>query len=446
MATDAGLTGPDKVRDFQRVLHVKAKENPNLRFHALCDKVWRSDFLFKAWQQVRRNGGSAGVDGERFEDIEAYGVDRWLGELARELKDGTYTPRAVRQVLIPKKQPGKFRPLGIPCIRDRVAQTSAMLVLEPIFEADLQEEQYAYRKGRGAQEAVTRVHKLVNTGYRHVVDADLSNYFGEIPHDKMMKSLARRISDGRMLGLIKSWLVMPVEEDNGKGGKRLTNRARKEGKGTPQGAPISPLLSNIYMRRFILAWKLLGYARHFRAMIVNYADDFVILGKSDGTAMLEAVEGIMHRLHLPINARKTRCIRSPQEPFEFLGYRIGRNFRPKGRGPYIGTRPSKKSVQSICRKISEQTTARYGPLSIEQMVQRLNWILSGWANYFCLGQVGPAYKAIDNHVKRRFRRWLCRKHKVQSGGWVRFPHEELYKKHGLICLAPTTKGLPWAKT
>ena len=154
----------------------------------------------------------------------------------------------------------------------------------------------------------------------------------------------------------------------------------------------------------------------------------------------------MHRLHLPINARKTRCIRSPQEPFEFLGYRIGRNFRPKGRGPYIGTRPSKKSVQSICRKISEQTTARYGPLSIEQMVQRLNWILSGWANYFCLGQVGPAYKAIDNHVKRRFRRWLCRKHNVQSGGWVRFPHEELYKKHGLICLAPTTKGLPWAKT
>ena len=446
MATDAGLTGPDKVRDFQRVLHVKAKENPNLRFHALCDKVWRADFLLKAWQQVRRNGGVAGVDRERFEDIEAYGVDRWLGELARELKDGTYTPRAVRQVLIPKKQPGKFRPLGIPCIRDRVAQTSAMLVLEPIFEADLQEEQYAYRKGRGAQEAVTRVHKLVNTGHRHVVDADLSNYFGEIPHDKMMKSLARRISDGRMLGLIKSWLVMPVEEDDGKGGKRLTNRARKEGKGTPQGAPISPLLSNIYMRRFILAWKLLGYARHFRAMIVNYADDFVILGKSDSTAMLQAVEDIMHRLQLPINARKTRCVRCPQEPFGFLGYRIGRNFRPGGKGAYIGTRPSKKSVQSICRKISEQTAARYGLLSIEQMVERLNWILSGWANYFCLGQVGPAYKAIDTHVTRRFRRWLCRKHKVQSGGWVRFPQAELYSKYGLICLAPTTKGLPWAKT
>ena len=408
--------------------------------------MWRKDFLFAAWQQVRRNGGSAGVDGETFRDIEAHGINRWLGELARDLREGTYKPRAVRQVLIPKKQPGKLRPLGIPCIRDRVAQTSAMLVLGPIFEADLQEEQYAYRKGRGAQEAVNRVHRLVNTGRREVVDADLSNYFGEIPHDKMMKSLARRISDGRMLELIKSWLVMPVVEDDGKAGKRLTNRARKEGKGTPQGAPISPLLSNIYMRRFLIAWKLLGYARRFQASIVNYADDFVVLGKADGTAMLEAVETIMQRLKLPINARKTRCVRCPEEPFEFLGYRIGRNFRPGGRGSYIGTRPSKKSVQSICRRISEQTAARHGLLSIEEMVTRLNWLSTGWANYFRLGQVNPAYAGIDAHMKKRIRQWLCRKHKVQSGGWARFPHEELYKKYGLICLEPTTKGLPWAKT
>ena len=248
MATDANLTGSDSVRDFQRVLHVKAKEDPKRRFHALYDKVWRKDFLFKAWQQVRRNGGSAGVDRETFQDIAEYGVERWLGELARDLKEGTYTPRAVRQVLIPKKEPGKFRPLGIPCIRDRVAQMSALLVLVPIFEADLQEEQYAYRKGRGAQEAVNQAHRLANTGHREVVDTDLRNFFGEIPHAEMMKSIARRVSDGRMLRLIKAWLVMPVEEDDGKGGKRLTNRARKEKKGTPQGAPISPLLSNIYMR------------------------------------------------------------------------------------------------------------------------------------------------------------------------------------------------------
>ena len=161
MATDKGLTGSERVRKFQTMLHAKAKEEPKRRFHALCDKMWREDFLREAWERVRRNGGTAGVDGESFKDIEAQGVEGWLGELARDLREGTYRPKAVRQVLIPKKQPGKFRPLGIPCIRDRVAQSSAMLVLEPIFEADLQPEQYGYRPGRSANEAVHRVHELL---------------------------------------------------------------------------------------------------------------------------------------------------------------------------------------------------------------------------------------------------------------------------------------------
>ena len=241
MTTGENLTGSDKVQKLQRILHAKAKAEPGLRFHALYDKVWRMDFLTEAYRQVRRNRGAAGVDGETFEDIEAYGVERWLGELARELKDKTYTPKAVRQVLIPKKQKGKFRPLGIPCLRDRVVQTSAMLVLTPIFEADLGEEQYAYREGRSANDAVKRIHSLLNTGHQEVVDADLSNYFGEIPHAELMKSLARRISDGAMLGLIKSWLEMPVEEDDGKGGTRRTNRAKKQRKGSPQGSPMEPL-------------------------------------------------------------------------------------------------------------------------------------------------------------------------------------------------------------
>ena len=272
---------PWKVRRLQTALHAKAKEAPGLRFYSLSDKVWRADVRAVAWQEVRRNGGAAGVDGQTAADIEPYGVDRWLGELARDLKAGTYRPNAVRQVLIPKKQRGKFRPLGIPCVRDRVAQTAAMLVLSPILEADLQPEQYAYRPGRSTNNAVRRVHRLLTTGYREVVDADLSDYYGQIPHAELLKSVALRVSDGRMLGWVKAWLEMPVEEDDGKGGKRRKrrpNRARKERKGTPKGSPISPLFSNIYMRRFILGWKVLGYARRFEAKIVNYADDFVVLG------------------------------------------------------------------------------------------------------------------------------------------------------------------------
>ena len=241
--TGESLSAPKTVQRLQQALHAKAKEAPGFRFYSLSDKVWRADVLVAAWKSVRRNGGTAGVDGETVADIEAYGEDRWLGELAQDLKEGTYRPEAVRQVLIPKKQRGKFRALGIPCIRDRVAQTAAMVVLSPIFEADLEPEQYAYRPGQGAHDAVRHVHRLLNTGHREVVDADLSDYFGQIPHAELLRSVARRVSDGRMLGWVKAWLEMAVEEDDGRGGKRRTNRARRERKGTPQGSPASPLLS-----------------------------------------------------------------------------------------------------------------------------------------------------------------------------------------------------------
>ena len=445
MMTDKRLTGSEKVRRLQTVLHAKAKESAAHRFHALVDKVWRMDFLWEAWKLVRRNGGSAGVDGETIAEVKQRGVEAWLQELSQDLREGTYTPKAVRQVLIPKKQPGKFRPLGIPCLRDRVAQTSAMLILSPIFEADLQTEQYGYRDGRSAKDAVKRIHHLLNRGHREVVDADLSNYFGEIPHAEWMKSLARRISDGRMLRLIKAWLEMPVVEEDKTGGKRRTNRARRERKGAPQGSPISPLLSNIYMRRFILGWKLLGYARQFGAELVCYADDFCVLGRASATEMLVVITRLMNRLKLPINAQKTQCLRCPEEAFEFLGYRIGWNYRPKTGTRYIGTRPSKGSIQSICRRISEQTEARFGLMDAEEMVRRLNWIMSGWANYFTLGQVNPAYCAIDRHAMRRLRQWFCRKHKIQSGKYVRFSDVRLRETYGLHHLAPTTKNVPWAK-
>ena len=445
MTTGESLTGSQKVRRLQTVLHAKAKEEPGRRFHALCDKVWREDFLAEAWRLARRNGGQPGVDGESFGDIEAYGVERWLGELSRDLREGTYAPQPVRQVLIPKKQPGKFRPLGIPTIRDRVAQTSAMLVLAPIFEADLEPEQYGYRPERSALDAVRRIHRLLNRGHNEVVDGDLSNYFGEIPHAELMKSVARRVSDGRMLSLIKAWLTMPVEEDDGKGGKRRTNRARKERKGIPQGSPASPTLSNLYMRRFILGWKKLGFARRFCAEIVSYADDFCVLGKAPAGEMLPAVTELMGRLKLTVNEQKTRCLRCPDEPMEFLGYRFGWNYRPNGGQAYIGTRPGKASVQGICRRISEQTVRGNVLKEPAEVVDTLNRMITGWAQYFRLGQVTPAYAAIDAHSTKRLRQWLCRKHKVRGGKFVRFPSERLWDDYGLTRLAPSTKSLPWAK-
>ena len=445
MGTGENLTASAKVQRLQRALHAKAKAAPGLRFYSLSDKVWRKDVLVVAWQTVRRNGGAAGVDGETVADIEAFGVERWLGVLARDLKAGTYRPRAVRQVLIPKKQRGKFRPLGIPCLRDRVAQTAAMLVLSPVFEADLQPEQYAYRSGRSAHDAVKRVHGLLNTGHREVVDADLSDYFGQIPHAELIRSIARRVSDGRVLGWIKAWLEMAVEEDDSEGGRRRTNRARREHKGTPQGSPISPLFSNIYMRRFIMGWKVLGYARRFKAEVVTYADDLRVLGKAPAAEMLAVVEALMERLKLTVNVEKTRCFRVPEEAIEFLGYRIGRTYRRDTGRAYVGTRPSAASVRSICRRVSALTTRRNGRLPPGVMVERLNRLLAGWATYFTLGQVSPAYAAIDRHATRRLRRWLGRKHKVRSRGMVRFSDERLWQDYGLTRLALRTASLPWAK-
>ena len=225
------------------------------------------------------------MDGQTFEGIEAYGAERWLDELAQELKSRTYQPLPVRRVFIPKPD-GKQRPLGVPAIRDRVAQVAAVLILEPIFEADLPSEQYAYRQDRSALDAVRHVHKLVNTGHGEIVDADLSSYFDTLPHSELLKSVARRVVDGAMLHLIKMWLEAPVEETDERGNKRRSTRNRDEGRGTPQGSPISPLLSNLYMRRFVLGWKKLGHEKRLKAYTVNYADDLVICCRGIASSFL----------------------------------------------------------------------------------------------------------------------------------------------------------------
>jgi group II intron reverse transcriptase/maturase len=434
-----------KVQQLQEALHVKAKRSPEFRFYSLYDKVYRTDVLWVAYRRCRLNGGSPGVDRETFEDIEAYGEERWLGELAEELRTKTYRPQAVRRVWIPKPN-GKQRPLGIPTIKDRVVQMAAVLVLEPIFEADLQPEQHAYRPGRSALDAVKQVHALVSTGHTEVIDADLSGYFDSIPHAELMKSVARRVCDKQVLHLIKMWLVAPAEETDERGRKHRTTRNKDQKRGTPQGSPISPLLSNLYMRRFVLGWKMLGYQSRFRAKIVNYADDFVICCRGTAEQAMAAMRNMMRRLKLTVNEEKTRRCRLPDESFDFLGYTIGRCYSPKTGRAYYGTRPSKRKIQQLCREISELTSRGWTQMEVEERIGRLNRKLIGWANYFCLGPVSKAYAAVDTHVSRRLRQWLCAKHQEPGRGTSRYPDAYLYQALGLVRLRERTRSFSWAKT
>jgi len=245
------LKTPGSVQKLRTALHAKAKEEPGYRFYLLYDKVYRQDVLEYAYRSCKANKGAAGVDGVRFEDIEAYGEDLWVGELAERLKKKDYRPEAVKRVWIPKPN-GKLRPLGIPTITDRVVQTALMIVLEPIFEADLQPEQYAYRADRGAHDAVRAIHRLLNTGHQHIIDADLTGYFDSIPHAELMKSVARRIVDRHVLHLIKQWLVSPVEEDDGHGHRKRTTHNRNTGCGTPQGSLCKALHNEPYAKKVIM--------------------------------------------------------------------------------------------------------------------------------------------------------------------------------------------------
>jgi group II intron reverse transcriptase/maturase len=435
------LTPPNKVQELQRSLHAKAKEAPSYRFYALYDKVYRMDVLAHAYQCCQANAGAAGVDGQTFEDIEAYGREQWLGALQQELKDKSYRPSAVRRVWIPKPD-GKQRPLGIPTIKDRVAQMAAVVVLEPIFEADLEPEQYAYRPDRSALDAVSRVTQLLRTGHRQVVDADLSGYFDSIPHAELLKSLARRISDGAMLHLLKLWLCMAVEEVDNRGRTHRTTRNRDEGKGTPQGAPISPLLSNLYLRRFVRGWKTLGYQERYQAFVVNYADDLVLCCRGSAREALAAMRDLMIRLKLTVNESKTRVCVVPEETFDFLGYTFGRLWSPRTGRPYVGVRPSQKRIQRLCARVSELTDRRTTSRSVADVVTDLNRLAEGWANYFCLGSVSQAYRIVEEHLRYRLRKWLNHKHKVRSG--VHYLDDAESEALGLIRLIGRKGSLPWA--
>jgi len=437
------LEPPDKVGKLQTALHAKAKAAPAYRFYLLYDKLYRWDVLGYAFLRCKANKGAAGVDGQTFQDIASYGERQWLEELAKELQEKTYQPSPVKRVWIPKPD-GKQRPLGIPTIRDRVVQMAAVVVLEPIFEADLPSEQHAYRSGTSALDAIHKVQGLLDAGYTDVVDADLSGYFDSIPHAELMKSVARRVSDRHVLHLIKMWLESPVEETDEQGRVQRTTRNKDDGRGTPQGGVASPLLANLYMRRFILGWKRLGHEQRLQASIVNYADDFVICTRGHAEEAMAAMRAMMSKLRLTVNEQKTRRCQLPEGTFTFLGYTFGRHYSRQTGGSYLGPRPALKKVRKLCREISEVTDRRTCLRATGDEVGKLNQKLNGWANYFCLGPVVRVYEVVMKHVRRRLRRWLCHKHKVRSGEYARFPNQVLHDKLGLVQLGAKGRRLLWA--
>ena len=315
------LTTPESIRRLQRKLYCKAKAEPEFRFYLLYDKIHREDTLWHAWRLARANGGAPGVDGVSFEAIEDGGLEEWLRDLRTELVEKTYRPAPVRRVMIPPG--GGERPLGIPTIRDRVVQTAAKLVLEPIFEADFDPNAYGYRPKRSAQDAIRKVHQLLCSGYTDVVDADLSKYFDTIPHCELMQCVARRIIDRDVLRLIKMWLKVPVEEKDDKGNRRMTG-GKQNNRGTPQGGVISPLLANLYMNRFLKYWRITGKGEAFQGQVITYADDFVILSRGYAQQALDWTRQVMTRIGLTLNEAKTSIRQARQERFDFLGIRSGR--------------------------------------------------------------------------------------------------------------------------
>lgn len=424
---------------------MKAKAEPEFRFYALYDKLYRPDVLLHAYRRCRANKGAPGVDGQTFDDVERYGRERWLEELALSLREQKYQAQAIRRVYIPKAD-GKHRPLGLSTLKDRVCMMAAMVVLEPIFEADLPEEQYGYRPRRSAHHALAAVKVGLSSGYSEVVDADLSAYFDTIPHRELLLCIARRVVDRRMLHLIHHWLKCPAQEKDERGRTTRTTTNRDTRRGIPQGSPLSPLLANLYMRRFILGWHRWSASRKLGAKIVNYADDMVILCRR-GTASqaLEVMRTLIGKLGLTVNEEKTRVCRAAEQPFDFLGYTFGKYYSHRTGGAYLGLRPSKKSIRKMLDTVRDLTDRKWCWRETTQVVGAINRALNGWANYFSFGTTSGAYRAIEAYTTARLRRWLLKKHKLRRNGLLTYSYEYLFETLGLVRLSGRKSSLPWAK-
>ena len=434
------LTTPETIRTLQRKLYRKAKQEPACRFHALYDKVYRADILEFAYRLVRANKGSAGIDGVAFEAIEENeGAPAFIGELEEALRNKTYKPDPVKRVMIPKND-GSQRPLGIPTIRDRVAQMATKLVIEPIFEADFCETSYGFRPKKSAHEAVDDVTYAMNTGYTEIIDADLSKYFDTIPHANLMATVAERICDGEILRLIQMWLKAPIMEQDKDGTKRNIGGGKANRKGTPQGGVISPLLSNLYLHILDRIWERNNLQQRLGARIVRYADDIVLLCKRGKSGRVMTIfRQILERLKLTLNETKTKIVNAHKERFDFLGFSIcmGESRRTGSLYPHV--QPSKKSLQTIKDRITDLTRRTRTIMPLEWIVKELNAKVRGWVGYFYYRNSSATLKKMKNHLEQRLVTHLRKRHKVRDRktGHVRFSTKSLYDRYGLYKV-PTT--------
>ena len=410
--------------EFRRKLHAKAEAEPKYRFYSLYDKTFRTDVLAEACRKAKANGGACGIDGETFKDVEKEGIDVYLAGLQLEMKERRYVPKPVRRVYIPKPN-GKQRPLGIPTIRDRIVQTAFLLILEPIFEADFADSSYGFRPEKSAHDAVREIYKFLNWGCTEVYDVDLEKYFDTVDHSKLMKLVARRISDGEILRVIKLWLSSGYVEDE---------QHRQSTQGTPQGGVISPLLANIYLNPVDQAFKRgkLGNIDKGSLHLVRYADDMVLLAQKNLETGIDLLHHYVERLGLRLNGEKTRRLRLDiGNSVDFLGFRF-HNVKSRQNGARLMlVYPSPRSQERF-RETVRTYVHHSKPLRVKEQVENLNHYLQGWMGYFRLGHGSAVFRKLARFVNLRVRHVIWRRRGRSGYGWGKVTSDYIYRQLGLF--------------